>query len=337
MYLNYSHLAMDEDTKTKSLFEQMNVGVLRYLESKTGVCKVELESKRPAERPNILAWEQKNTVFLPDDLKSFYLTSDGFLLTWCVKIENGPIPVGRMYLNSVNKLMKIGGVHNSTLVNPSLADLDADSDIEDDGSGTERPTFDSRCKIFELDPCDGYGKVCLVYKENKTAPEYKKSAEIVSKVYTSDYMTYGGTDPKIEIWFLDRALRWHYIADSFTSYYRLMIMHLGLPQWQYAFTDIGLCQQAKQWFNMYAPLRLELDSELGIPGMSRSDSSNNSTQVDFGKVFKGKSDKKRPVPAQTQSQQSQSLRKKPTVASAKIGQQPGLKPSGSSSQLAGKK
>ena len=55
----------------------------------------------------------------------------------------------------------------------------------------------------------------------------------------------GGTDPKIEIWFLDRGLRWHYIADSFMAYYRLMIMHLGLPQWQYAFTDIGLSQQAK--------------------------------------------------------------------------------------------
>lgn len=35
-------------------------------------------------------------------------------------------------------------------------------------AGLEKPTFDMRCKIYELDPCDGYGKVCLVYKENKT-------------------------------------------------------------------------------------------------------------------------------------------------------------------------
>jgi len=34
--------------------------------------------------------------------------------------------------------------------------------------GLEKPTFDMRCKIYELDPCDGFGKVCLVYKENKT-------------------------------------------------------------------------------------------------------------------------------------------------------------------------
>ena len=50
-------------------------------------------------------------------------------------ISDGPIPVGKMYLNSVSKMMKFGGSTNNTLVNPSLADLDADSDNEDDNSG----------------------------------------------------------------------------------------------------------------------------------------------------------------------------------------------------------
>ena len=27
-------------------------------------------------------------MFLPEDLKSFFMTSDGFQLTWCVKIES---------------------------------------------------------------------------------------------------------------------------------------------------------------------------------------------------------------------------------------------------------
>lgn len=30
--------------------------------------------------------------------------------------------------------------------------------------GGAKPRFDSTCKLYELDPCDGYGKVCLVYK-----------------------------------------------------------------------------------------------------------------------------------------------------------------------------
>lgn len=329
---------MDELARTKSLLEHLNVGVLKYLEKKTGVCKAELEPRRPADRSAVLSWEQRNTCFLPEDLKSSYLTTDGFQLTWSVKIESpvaeeqgdgktkapvvhdGPIAVGRMCINSISKLLRIGGVQNPSLVNPSLADLDCDSDLEDETSGFEKPTFDGRCKVFELDPCDSFGKVCLVYRESKT----------------------GGTDPKIEIWFLDRGLRWHYIADSFMAYYRLMIMHLGLPQWQYAFTDIGLSQQAKQWFNMYAPLRLELDTELGVISPS-VESNSSTTQLDVGKVFKGKTDKNRtsfglqtnrkPVPAQTQSQQSQSVRKKQALPSAKTQQQAGLKTSGSSSQL----
>ena len=36
------------------------------------------------------------------------------------------------------------------------------------------------------------------------------------------------------------------MAESFTHYFRLMLMHIGLPQWQYAFTDIGLSPQVKQ-------------------------------------------------------------------------------------------
>lgn len=48
-----------------------------------------------------------------------------------------------------------------------------------------------------------------------------------------------------EIWFLDRSLCWHFLTATFTSYYRLMITHLGLPEWQYAFTPYGPSPQAK--------------------------------------------------------------------------------------------
>ena len=43
-----------------------------------------------------------------------------------------------------------------------------------------------------------------------------------------------------EIWFLDRSLQWHYLTDTFQNYYRLLIAHLGLPQWQALFTEDGL-------------------------------------------------------------------------------------------------
>lgn len=43
---------------------------------------------------------------------------------------------------------------------------------------------------------------------------------------------------------------------------------------------------------MYAPLRLELDSELNMDGHLPVDTSSTTTQIDIGRVFRGKSDKK---------------------------------------------
>lgn len=303
---------MEDLDKTKSLLDQLNVGIIQYLGKKNGVCKVDLDQRTPADRHAVLMWEQRNTCFLPEDLKNFYLTTDGYKLTWCVKMDNGPIPLGKLHINKLSQLTRIGWSIAPSHVNPTLADLDGDSDTEDPVSGLEKPTFDNRCKVFELDPCDGYGRVCLVYKESKT----------------------GGNEPRVEIWFLDRALRWHFLSDSFVAYYRLLLMHMGLPQWQYALTDIGLCQQAQQWFNMYAPTRLELDQESmcdphTLPSVSKSGS-----VLDIGKVFKGKTDKKKP--ASSSQPNAANAKKKPVITSAKSQQVSGLRTSASTSQLPNK-
>ena len=43
-----------------------------------------------------------------------------------------------------------------------------------------------------------------------------------------------------EIWYLDRSLEWHFVADSFTNFYRLLMAHLGLSQWPMFYTPDGL-------------------------------------------------------------------------------------------------
>ena len=56
---------------------------------------------------------------------------------------------------------------------------------------------------------------------------------------------------------MDRSMVWHYMADNFLTYYRLMLAHLGLPQWQYTFTDIGISPQVKVryvWYTNYASM-----------------------------------------------------------------------------------
>uniref|UniRef100_A0A8C6DCE5 Tubulin polyglutamylase complex subunit 2 n=1 Tax=Moschus moschiferus TaxID=68415 RepID=A0A8C6DCE5_MOSMO len=200
---------------SKPHLEKLTLGVTRILESSPGVTEVTIIEKLPAERHMISSWEQKNNCVLPEDLKNFYLMTNGFHMTWNVKLdasENQP----------------------------------------------EKPHFDSRSVIFELDPCNGNGKVCLVYKRGKP-----------------------GLAQDTEIWFLDRALYWHFLTDTFTAYYRLLITHLGLPQWQYAFTSYGISPQAKQWFNMYKPITYNTN-------LLTEETDSFVNKLDPSKVFKSK-------------------------------------------------
>uniref|UniRef100_A0A8C3LVB1 Tubulin polyglutamylase complex subunit 2 n=2 Tax=Phasianinae TaxID=9072 RepID=A0A8C3LVB1_CHRPC len=261
--------------------DKLTLGVTRILETSPGVSDVTLVEKEPADRHAIISWEQKNACILPEDLKNFYLMTDGFQMTWSVKIDDTPVPLGSMVINSISKLCRLGGSSMYTVPNaPSLADLEDDTDEEGNEDKPDKPHFDSRSLIFELDPCNGNGKVCLVYKHTKP---------VVS--------------PDTEIWFLDRALYWHFLTKTFTAYYRLLITHLGLPQWQYAFTSYGVSPQAKQWFNMYKPITINttLLSE-------EADSFVN--KLDPNKVFKSKN--KTPVMKKKQPSQPAGVQKSNT-------------------------
>ncbi|XP_036892466.1 tubulin polyglutamylase complex subunit 2, partial [Sturnira hondurensis] len=216
---------------SKPHLEKLTLGITRILESSPGVTEVTIREKPPAERHMISSWEQKNNCVLPEDVKNFYLMTNGFQMTWSVKLDEHTIPLGSMEINSIAKLTQLNQSSMYSLPNaPTLADLEDDTQ-EACENQPKKPHFDSRSVIFELDPCNGNGKVCLVYKNGK--PALAKDTEI---------------------WFLDRALYWHFLTETFTSYYRLLITHLGLPQWQYAFTNYGVSPQAKQWFNMYKPI-----------------------------------------------------------------------------------
>lgn len=266
---------------SKPHLEKLTLGVTRILESSPGVAEVIILEKAPAERHMISSWEQKNNCLLPEDLKNFYLLTNGFHMTWSVKLDDHTIPLGIMVINSIAKLIQLNQSSMYALPNaPTLADLDDDIQ-EDNENQPEKPHFDSRSVIFELDPCNGHGKVCLVYKKGKP-----------------------GLAQHSEIWFLDRALYWHFLTDTFTAYYRLLITHLGLPQWQYAFTSYGISPQAKQWFNMYKPVTFSTN-------LITEETESFVNKLDPSKVFKSKNKiivpkKKTPVPP-TNSQKGPSV------------------------------
>ncbi|KAJ7999703.1 hypothetical protein DPEC_G00197160 [Dallia pectoralis] len=252
--------------------ERLTLGITRMLESMPGVMDVRVVEREPVEKRCLLSWEQRYACVLPEDLRDFYLSTDGFTLTWSAKLENDFVPLGCMVLNSVSNLrplcqsMSVFSLPNA----PSLADLDWDEDQAEE-SGPAEPHFDSRSRIFELDPCSGNGKVCLVFKN-------------CSK---------GVVAQQCEVWFLDRSLFWHFLTPTFTAYYRLMITHLGLPEWQYAFTPYGPSPQAKQWASLYQPLTFHDD-----PGVADPASEPPINKLDPSKAFRSKA--KLPAPKKKQ-------------------------------------
>jgi tubulin polyglutamylase complex subunit 2 len=91
----------------------------------------------------------------------------------------------------------------------------------------EMAAFDIDCKVKA-------GRLAILYRNGTTKPQ---------------------------VWFQDNSCKWFFVANTFTDYFRLMIMHLGLPHWQYAFTQVGLDAQTLQWFRFLSPERLAIDIE----------------------------------------------------------------------------
>ena len=50
---------------------------------------VDLSDHRGLDGSAVAGWENRNCCILPTDLKDFYLTTDGLLLTWKVQNSDG--------------------------------------------------------------------------------------------------------------------------------------------------------------------------------------------------------------------------------------------------------
>lgn len=51
--------------------------------------------------------------------------------------------------------------------------------------------------------------------------------------------------PEPRIWLLDRCFEWHFLAPDFTTYFRMLLVHQGLPLWQFRCTPMGLTPWAE--------------------------------------------------------------------------------------------
>ena len=59
---------------------------------------------------------------------------------------------------------------------------------------------------------------------------------------------------------MDRSLHFHRLASTFTDYYRLLLLHCGLPYWQYKYTDFGVPPYILHWYYIIVPFLLNSPS-----------------------------------------------------------------------------
>lgn len=226
--------------------DKYTAAVAEYLRDHPGVSNLRFGLAPPAPIARILEWENANAPHrLPEDLKAFFLLSDGFSLRWDAIVGDETRELGNMTLNGVDRLTRVS--------------LDA-SPLDDRGdpgarrapdvvppagaSASWRPPRPSGA--FDLDASCVCGRVALVFVDD---------ASIAGDAARGDV--------NAQVWFQDLGARWHVAAETFSEYFRMMTAHLGLPNWQYACTDVGLDPGAAQWYAFLDPERLAVDLERG--------------------------------------------------------------------------
>jgi tubulin polyglutamylase complex subunit 2 len=76
------------------------------------------------------------------------------------------LSIGNMKINSISELRRLAGIKSQGDADyPTLLDVEICSRQDDCNPARRRPNFGVKCKIFELDSCQGIGKVLL--KNNK--------------------------------------------------------------------------------------------------------------------------------------------------------------------------
>lgn len=212
----------------RDIFDIISLNVIGFLENHIGISDVDFVERSGVAEMSITKWEEENAPFqLPDDYKAFLQISDGLSLTWRITKGDMSIPLGNMHLNKLRDIKKIKGEKFSF---SRIGQADDDDSSEEE---KEDPA-DQDIHAFDIDSDVKNGRLALLYRGNNQKPQ---------------------------VWFQDLSCHWFYIANTFTDYFRLMIMHLGIPNWQYAFTKAGLDPQTLHWFRFLIPERLAIDIE----------------------------------------------------------------------------
>mmetsp|Transcript_32356 Transcript_32356/g.37974 ORF Transcript_32356/g.37974 Transcript_32356/m.37974 type:complete len:224 (+) Transcript_32356:84-755(+) len=219
-------------------FEDLSFHLFSYLEALPGFRDLEKVIRSGTTVANVTSWHDKHAPFmLPDDLLGLLAFTDGLFFRWRALSLETEIVVGSFCMNKLSDIIRLDDSPHAT--------------TEDIDLGLTR----TNTAAFLIERNIKVGDVALVYSlDEKNCPR-------------------GGP----EVWFRDRYGQWHYIASSFSCYYRLLLVHLGILGWQYAFTPNGLAPLTVQWMRLYCPERLMYDSQQRHDLMSQHEDSQQHT------------------------------------------------------------
>lgn len=77
-------------TPEDAFYENLTLGLQRTLHETPRITKVAMVKRQPCERTQVATWEQRHNVYLPDDMKRFYLSTDGFTMHWSYQYSRKP-------------------------------------------------------------------------------------------------------------------------------------------------------------------------------------------------------------------------------------------------------
>ncbi|KAJ3078520.1 Tubulin polyglutamylase complex subunit 2, partial [Rhizoclosmatium hyalinum] len=269
-------------SRKSTFIDAMLGGAVAYLESCPGVCKVNIGTTRSPVPPHALKhWESaasKNTfletkaavsITLPEDLRNLYEVSDGFSLQWSARFGDpqktskssnneeaqDSAVLGSLHVNGIDSLAYVAGSASKANTPENLAAINARHSISDEVLDLTRfPNPPG--PAFILHESNGYGKVCLVYPitPSSLTPTTKDA---------NDPQRHELNIKHPEIWFQSaQTSMWFFLTHSFTAYFRLAVIHLGIRGWHILFTDQGVPQEVLDWLNFYTPTHAKLMREL---------------------------------------------------------------------------
>lgn len=213
-----------------SFYENLLLGLCKVLEKTPCVLNLSLKRIEGIRQMDIRTWEHNNGVILPEDLRAFFSSTNGFLYTYDFSYDyttteeaNKVKRIGTIEVNSLTDLIRVYGYETKNV--EQLQQI-----------GNKFKLHLSReSKVFELSTVDENAKVVMVYINSYSIPN---------------------------IWLFNSAMCFYYLAEDFTTYFRMCLAHLGIPCWQYAFSKEGLPEWSREMFQLMAPGVLSEDRNL---------------------------------------------------------------------------